>query len=158
MYIAPGLIPLFALLCWWRARGDTARVAASDQLLLLLAELKFALERRAGHLAMDEVAESASLAAFTRVEAAARLTEIGDWGKLDVERATAVPAGCEIVGGLLGAIFVLEAGVNVTDQVLVSVSNVQEWREGEDLRSLLLSHTTTSSTSPNLHISQRMSS
>lgn len=66
---------------------------------------------------MNEIAEPAPHTPFPAVEPAARFAEIGDGRKLAVDRAGGVPARVEGVAGLLGGIFVLEAGVDVADEV-----------------------------------------
>lgn len=70
---------------------------------------------------MYEVAEAAADAALARVEAAAGLAEVGDGAELAVDGAAGVPAGVELVAGGLGRVLVLEAGVDVADEVVVGV-------------------------------------
>lgn len=70
---------------------------------------------------MDEVAEAATDAALAAVEAAAGLAEVGDGAQLAVDGAGGVPAAVEVVAGLLGRLLVLEAGVDVADEVVVVV-------------------------------------
>lgn len=70
---------------------------------------------------MDEVAEAAAHTALAAVEATARLTEVRDGAQLAVDGARGVPAAVEVVAGLLRRLLVLEAGVDVADQVVVVV-------------------------------------
>jgi hypothetical protein len=126
------------------------------------AHVEIAIELRAGLLAMDEVAEAAADAALARVEAAARLAEVGDGRQLAVDGAARVPAAVERVTGLLAVLLVLEAHVDVADEICkdgglarmhapsrcAKQAQERKGRGSANLRSLLLSHTTTSSTSP----------
>ena len=66
---------------------------------------------------MNEVAEAAADAAFARVEPATRLAEVGDGGQLAIDGAAGVPARVEAVAGLLRVFFVLEAHVDVADEI-----------------------------------------
>jgi hypothetical protein len=50
---------------------------------------------------MDEIAESASHAAFSAIEPAAGFAEIGYWRQLAVDGPRGVPAGVEGVAGFL---------------------------------------------------------
>lgn len=68
-------------------------------------------------LTMYEVAEAAPHAAFARVEAAAGFPEVRDGRELAVDGAAGVPARVECVAGLLRVFFVLEADVDVADEV-----------------------------------------
>ncbi len=68
---------------------------------------------------MDEIAEPAADAAFAAVEAAAGFAEVGDGGQFAVDGAGGVPAGVEGVAGLLGGVFVFEAGVDVADEIFL---------------------------------------
>lgn len=70
---------------------------------------------------MDEIAEAAAHAALAAVEAAAGLAEVGDGAQLAIDGARGVPARVEVVAGLLGRLLVLEASVDVADQVVVVV-------------------------------------
>lgn len=70
---------------------------------------------------MDEVAEAAADAALATVKAAAGLAEVGDGAELAVDGAGGVPARVEVVAGALGRLLVLEAGVDVADEVVVVV-------------------------------------
>lgn len=98
--------------------ADAAGVAPALLEPLLGAERQLAVELVAGVLAVDEVAEAAADAALARVEAAAGLAEVGDGAELAVDGARGVPAAVELVAGGLGRLLVLEAGVDVADQVL----------------------------------------
>lgn len=66
---------------------------------------------------MNKVAEAAADAALARVEAAAGLAEVGDGAELAVDGAAGVPAGVELVAGLLRGFLVFEARVDVADEV-----------------------------------------
>ena len=67
---------------------------------------------------MNEVAEAAAHTAFATVESAARLAEVGHRGEFAVDGAAGVPARVEGVACFLGVVFVLEAGIDVADEVL----------------------------------------
>ena len=73
---------------------------------------------------MDEVAEAAAHAALPAVQPAAGFAEIRDGGELAVDGARGVPPAVEGVAGFLGRVFVLEACVDVADQVCFSVSTL----------------------------------
>lgn len=70
---------------------------------------------------MDEVAEAATHAALAAVEATTRLAEVGDGAELAVDGPGGVPPAVEVVAGLLCRLLVLEAGVDVADEVVVVV-------------------------------------
>lgn len=148
---------------------------------LLRTQIQLPLQLRARFLAMDEVAEAAPDASFPAVEPAACFPEIRHGGELAVDRAGGVPAAVQGVASLLGRVFVFETRVDVADEIWGyyktsmnrSSPMINGWscehcfvgsqgRRGEkggmNLRSLLLSQTTTSSGSPYLHISHQKSS
>lgn len=114
------LVPLTGGLGAGGPRGAAGGAAALLE-PLLGAEHEVAVELVGGVLAVDEVAEAAADAALARVEAAAGLAEVGDGGQLAVDGPRGVPARVEVVAGLLGRLLVLEAGVDVADQVVVVV-------------------------------------
>ena len=64
---------------------------------------------------MYEIAEAGALTTFAAVEPTARFAEVGHRAEFAVYGAGGVPAGVEGVAGLLGGIFVFEAGVDVAD-------------------------------------------
>lgn len=66
---------------------------------------------------MNEVAEAAADTAFAAVETTAGLAEIGDGREFAVDGAAGVPARVERVAGFLRVFFVLEAHVDVADEV-----------------------------------------
>lgn len=66
---------------------------------------------------MNEVAESSSDTPFSRVQSTTGFAEIGDGREFAVDGTGGVPAGVEVVAGGLRVFFVLESGVNVSDQV-----------------------------------------
>ena len=86
---------------------------------LLRPQLQLPLQLRARLLPVDEIAESAPHAPFAAVQPAARFSEIGDGGEFAIDGARGVPAAVEGVAGLLGRVFVFEAGVDVADEVWV---------------------------------------
>jgi len=132
---------------------------------LLRAQLQLPLQLGARILAMYEVAEAAAHAALARVQAAARLAEVGHGRELAVDGARGVPPAVERVAGLLRRVLVLEARVHVADQICLGLGQyplpprlAENVGGGGNSRSLLLSQTTTSSSSPYLHISHQKSS
>lgn len=68
---------------------------------------------------MNEIAEPASDTAFPTIQSAAGLAEIGDRAELAVDGARGVPAGVERVAGFLRRVFVLEAGVDVANEMTI---------------------------------------
>jgi hypothetical protein len=70
---------------------------------------------------MDEVAESSSNTAFTRVQSTTGLAEIGDRAQFAVYRAGSVPPAVELIASLLGRFFVFKASVNVADQMIIVI-------------------------------------
>lgn len=112
----PALVPPPRRLGRGRA-ASALLVAAAHAQPLLGAVLELAVEVVRGVLAVDEVAEAAAHAAVARVEPAARLPEVGHGAELAVDGARRVPPRVELVAGLLRRVFVLEARVDVADQV-----------------------------------------
>jgi hypothetical protein len=84
---------------------------------LARAHVQIAVQLGGGLLPVDEVAEAAADAALAAVEATARLAEVGDGGQLAVDGAARVPAAVERVAGFLRVLFVLEAHVDVADEI-----------------------------------------
>lgn len=70
---------------------------------------------------MDEVAEAAAHATLAAVQPTTGLAEVRDGAELAVDGAAGVPAGVEGVAGGLGRVLVLEARVDVADEVVVGV-------------------------------------
>lgn len=66
---------------------------------------------------MYEIAEPTADTALAGIQTTARLAEIGDGRKFAVDRATSVPARVERVARLLRVLLVLEAHVDVADQI-----------------------------------------
>lgn len=70
---------------------------------------------------MDEVAKATSHASLAAVKAAAGFAKVGNGTQLAVDGAGGIPPAVEIVAGALGAVLVLEAGVDVANQVVVII-------------------------------------
>jgi hypothetical protein len=66
---------------------------------------------------MYEVAEAAANTALSAIKTTAGFTEIGDGREFAVDGAAGVPAAVERVAGFLGIFFVLEAHVDVANQI-----------------------------------------
>lgn len=66
---------------------------------------------------MDEVAETASHTSLARVEATTSFAEIRHGGEFAIDGARGVPSAVELVAGLLGGFLVLEAGVDIADEI-----------------------------------------
>lgn len=66
---------------------------------------------------MNEITKSTSHAALSGVQATTRFAKIGDGRQFAVDGAAGVPAGVERVAGGLCRVFVLEAGVDVADEI-----------------------------------------
>lgn len=100
-----------------RAPAHAPLIAASLLKPLPRAHIQIAVQLRRRLLPVNEVAEAAADAALAAVEATARFSEIGDGRQLAVDGATGVPARVERVAGFLRVFFVLEAHVDVADEV-----------------------------------------
>ena len=74
---------------------------------------------------MDEIAEATADAAFAGVEAAAGLAEVGDGGELAVDGAAGVPTRVKAIARSLRVLFVLEAHVDVADEICDVVSGMR---------------------------------
>ena len=66
---------------------------------------------------MDEVAEAATDAALARIEPTAGFAEVRDGAEFAVYGPRGVPPVVELLAGFLGGLLVLEARIDVTDQV-----------------------------------------
>jgi hypothetical protein len=66
---------------------------------------------------VDEVAEAAADAALAAIKATAGFAEVGDGGEFAVDGAAGVPARVQRVAGFLRVFFVLEAHVDVADEI-----------------------------------------
>lgn len=66
---------------------------------------------------MDEVAEAASDTAFAAVKTTAGFAEIGHGREFAVDGTAGVPARVEGVAGFLRVFFVLEANIDITDEI-----------------------------------------
>ena len=105
-------------LSWRRGAPAHAPLIAAPLLEpLARAHVQIAVQLGGGLLPVDEVAEAAAHAALAAVEAAARLAEVGHGGQLAVDGAPRVPAAVERVAGFLRVLFVLEAHVDVADEI-----------------------------------------
>lgn len=102
---------------WRRRPAHTPLVPTPQFQPLLGAKGQVAVQLLARVLAVNKVAEAAADAALARVEAAAGLAEVGDGAELAVDGAAGVPAGVELVAGLLRGFLVFEARVDVADEV-----------------------------------------
>lgn len=89
---------------------------------LLRPQLQLPIQLGTRFLPMYEIAEPAPHAPFPAVEPTARLSEIGDGRKFAVDGPRGVPATVERVAGLLRRIFVLEARVDVADEICMYVA------------------------------------
>ena len=74
-----------------RAPGLAPLVPATIFQPLLCRELQVPIHIRAGHFAMDEVAEATTYAAFTAIQATTRFAEICDGRKLAVDWSCGIP-------------------------------------------------------------------
>jgi len=70
---------------------------------------------------MDEVTKPATHTALAAIEAAAGLAKVGHGREFAVNWAGGVPAAVEGVAGLLRRVFVLEARVHVSNEMIVVV-------------------------------------
>jgi len=106
---------------WCRTLAHTPRIPASLLEPLARAHVQLAIQLWRRFLAMDEVAEAAAHAALATIEAATGFAEIGDGGQFAVDGATGVPATVERVAGFLAVFLVLEAHVDVADEIWEAV-------------------------------------
>jgi hypothetical protein len=103
-------------------RSTLALLIASAHLEPLLGAVgELTVEFVAGVLAVDEVAEATTNATLARVKTAAGLAEVGDGAQLAVNGASGVPAVVELIAGGLGGLFVLKAGIDVANQMVIVV-------------------------------------
>lgn len=112
---------------------------------------------------MNEIAKATAHTALAAVESTTRFAEIGNGREFAVDRATSVPTTIEGIASFLGVLFVLETYIDVANQICFSKVSIESpCVDGEkgagNARSLLLSQTTSSSTSPYWHSSHQMSS
>jgi len=70
---------------------------------------------------MNEIAESTSHTSLSTIQSATGFAEIGDRAELAVDGARGVPAGVECVAGFLGAVFVLETRIDITDEMIIII-------------------------------------
>lgn len=70
---------------------------------------------------MDKVTKPAAHTPLAAVKATARLSKVRNRAQFTVDGTSGVPATIQIVAGLLGRLLVLEARVDVADQVVVVV-------------------------------------
>jgi hypothetical protein len=66
---------------------------------------------------MDEIAKTATDATLTAIEPTTGFAEIGDGREFAVDGATGVPAAIEGIAGFLAIFFVLEAHVDIADEI-----------------------------------------
>lgn len=78
---------------------------------------------------MYEIAEPASHATFATVKATARFPEIRHGAQLAVDWARGIPAAIQVVASLLRRLLVLEARVDVADEVVIVVVAYDELLE-----------------------------
>ena len=100
-----------------RTPAHTPSIPTSLLQPLARAHVQLAIQLGTRFLAMDKVAEAAADTALAAVETTAGLAEIGDGREFAVDGAAGVPARVERVAGFLRVFFVLEAHVDVADEV-----------------------------------------
>jgi hypothetical protein len=106
-----------------RRRGTprhAPRIATTLLEPLARAHVQLAIQLGTRFLAMDKVAEAAAHAALARVEATTRLAEVRHGRQFAVDGAAGVPARVEGVARFLRVFFVLEAHVDVADEICKS--------------------------------------
>lgn len=84
---------------------------------LACAHVQVAVQLGRGLLAMDKVTEAAAHTALAAVEATAGFSEIRHGGELAIDGAAGVPARVERIARLLRVFLVLEAYIDVADEV-----------------------------------------
>lgn len=114
------LIPLPCRL-WARASAGTLIVLCCLLEPLLGAQRQVPVQLIAWVLAVDEIAEPAPHTALTTVKTTTGFPEVRHGTQLAVDGARSVPAAIEVVAGLLRRLLVLEARVDVANQVVIVV-------------------------------------
>lgn len=84
---------------------------------LLRPELQLPIQLRTRFLAMYEITKPAPDAPLAAIQPTARFPEIGDGRQLAVDGPRGVPARVQRVAGLLRRVFVLEARVDIPNQI-----------------------------------------
>jgi hypothetical protein len=112
-----------------RAPRHAALVAASSLQPLPRRHVEIAIQVRARHFPVDEVAETTSHTSFAAIEATASFAKIGDGGEFTVDGSAGVPAGVEVVASFLRVVFILEARVDIADEIYDRVSTYPAKRE-----------------------------
>lgn len=109
--------------CWLRTGGPRWAPSIPSAFLqpLLRAQCQVPVELVARIFAVNKVAKAAAHASLATIKPAARLAEVGDGTKLAVDGPGSVPATVKVVAGLLSRLLVLEARIDVADQVIVVV-------------------------------------
>jgi hypothetical protein len=105
------------LLRWRRTPAHTPLVATPLLQPLACAHIQLPVKLGCRLLAMDEIAKAAADATLTAIEPTTGLAEIGDGREFAVDGAAGVPAAVEGVTGFLAVFFVLEAYVDVANEI-----------------------------------------
>jgi hypothetical protein len=71
---------------------------------------------------VNEIAETTSYTSFAAIKPTTRFAEIGHGREFTVDGTAGVPAGVEVIASLLRVILVLEARVDVADEICDRVS------------------------------------
>lgn len=114
------LYPLKPILGGSRRCGTPAHtpgIAATLLEPLARAHVELPVKLGRGLLAMNEVAEAAADTALTAIQPTAGFAEIRHGREFAVYGPAGVPAAVEGVAGFLGVLFVLEAHVDVADEI-----------------------------------------
>ena len=98
-----------------RTTTHTPLILAPQLQPLLRRYRQFPVQLRARLLAMYEITKAAAYTALAGIEPTAGLPEIRHGREFAVDGAGGVPARVEGVAGALRAVFVFEAGVDVSD-------------------------------------------
>lgn len=88
---------------------------------LLRAQLQLPIQLRTGLLAMNEIAEPTPHTSITGIEPTARLPKVCHGAQFAINRPCGIPPRTQFVASLLRRILVLEAGVDIPDQVVVVI-------------------------------------
>jgi hypothetical protein len=116
LHLSPTLIPLPRRL-GARTPRHAPLIPPPQPQPLLRTQLQFPLQLRTWILPMNEIAETASHTALSTVQSTAGFAKISDRRELAVYGSCGVPARVQCVACFLRAVFVLEARVDIADEI-----------------------------------------
>lgn len=103
---------------WWcRTPAHTPLITASLLQPFARAHIQIAVQLGRRFLAMNKIAEAAAYTALAAVKTTACFAEICNGREFAVDGATSIPAAVQGVAGFLRVLLILEADVDVTDEI-----------------------------------------